>query len=180
MALIYSVLWIVSTVSCPVLLVTLVVLYPSCLLKDKSNPPPDPGLQEQQSISNLFEVPNKGFLWTYSSQSGTGVFRRHGLRVFIQLCSVCIMFLKTVFESLREHDCFENFTGCAPLWSAYFGRSENMALESSDMTGWALTSGFRYSPTAPRKCVYVLNSALNLGQCSVGILTFHNDKWQGL
>lgn len=134
--------------------------------------------------SNVFQTclrcPDIGFLWTHSSQSGTGVFRRRGLRVFIQLCSVRIMFLKKVFESLREHDCFENFTGCALLWSAYFGRLENMALESSDMTGWALTSAFRDSPTAPRKCVYVLNSALNLGQRSVGILAFHNDKWQGL
>lgn len=112
---------------------------------------------------------------------GAGVFGRNVtvLRRCIQLCNVCIMFLKEIFKFLRDHDCFENFTGCAPLWSTYFGRSENMALESSDMTGWALTSAFRVSPAVPHQCVYALNSALNLGQCSVGILTFRNDKWQG-
>ena len=101
-------------------------------------------------------------LWAHSSQSEAGLFRRCGFRAFIQLCSVCIMFLKKVFEFLREHGCFENFTGCALLWSAYFGRLENIALESSDMTGWALTSAFRDSPTAPCNacvcvcvCVYV-------------------------
>lgn len=44
------------------------------------------------------------------------------------------------------------------------------------MTSSALTAAFRDSPAAPPRGVHVLNSALNLGQCSVGILTFHHDK----
>lgn len=120
----------------------------------------------------------KCFIWLRDHFQSVG--GRLSEDVITQLFVADIMYLKKGFEFLREHDCFENFTGCALLWSVFFGHSKNTALENSDMTVWALTSAFTDSPAAPRICVHVFNSALNLGQCSVGILTLHNGKWQGL
>lgn len=120
----------------------------------------------------------KCFIWLRDHFQSVG--GRLSEDVVTQFFVADITYLKKVFEFLREHDCFGNFTGCALLWSVFFGHSKNTALENSDMTVWALTSAFTDSPAVPRICVHVFNSALNLGQCSVGILTLHNGKWQGL
>lgn len=93
----------------------------------------------------------------------------------------CALIFTNIFRNSQDYSPLLP-TSQVLLWSAYFGQSDSAALESSDMTCWALM----LLDTPPllhesvRVSVCASNSAWDLGQSSVSVLALPNDKWQWL
>lgn len=106
--------------------------------------------------------------------------RGRGLsKVCVSPSFCCVLIFTNIFRNSQDYSPLLP-TSQVLLWSAYFGQSDSAALESSDMTCWALmlldTPPLLYESVCVSVCAS--NSAWDLGQSSVSILVLHNDKWQ--
>lgn len=93
----------------------------------------------------------------------------------------CALIFTNIFRNSQDYSPLLP-TSQVLLWSAYFGQSDSAALESSDMTCWALmlldTPPLLYESVCVSVCAS--NSAWDLGQSSVSVLALHSNKWQWL